>query len=409
MAPDIKDTQDPQEAQTPPLALTVSQLTLQIKKSLEPAFSQVWVQGEISNCKPASSGHAYFSLKDSGAMLSAAYFGWGLKRRGFDLKDGLQVRCRGKIAIYAPRGSYQLVLDHIEPLGAGALQLAFEQLKAKLAAEGLFDSARKRTLPPYPKNVVIITSPTGAAIQDMLNILGRRAPHVHITIIPALVQGEEAPRHLIRGLEVANKHRMGDLIVLARGGGSIEDLWAFNDEALARSIAASALPVVSGVGHEIDFTISDFVSDLRAPTPSAAAEIITGFWVEAVGKLQESRRRLLFSMQRELQSRKNMLSHIAARVVSPRDKLRDQAQRCDELSLRLQQGFQLQLERRRAVLASLMGKLDALSPLRVLDRGFSIVRDPTEQGRVIRSVKQIREGQRLELTFADGNKQVQAL
>ncbi|MGK5087480.1 exodeoxyribonuclease VII large subunit [Bdellovibrionota bacterium FG-2] len=399
---------EPNAAATP-LALTVSQLTTQIKKSLEPAFSQVWVQGEISNCKPAASGHAYFSLKDSGAMLSVAYFGWGQKRRGFDLKDGLQVRCRGKLTIYAPRGSYQLVLDHIEPLGAGALQLAFEQLKAKLASEGLFDSSRKRTLPPYPNRIVIITSPTGAAIQDMLNILGRRAPHVHVTIIPALVQGEEAPKHLIRGLEVANRHQLGELIVLARGGGSIEDLWAFNDENLARTIAASALPVVSGVGHEIDFTICDFVSDLRAPTPSAAAEIITGYWVEAVGKLQEARRRLMSSMQRELQSRQNMLSHIAARVISPRDKLRDQAQRCDELSLRLQQAFQVQLERRRSLLAQVMGKLDALSPLRVLDRGFSIVRDPLEKGRLIRSIKQIRDGQRLEITFSDGRKQVQAL
>ncbi|MGZ3699919.1 MAG: exodeoxyribonuclease VII large subunit, partial [Bdellovibrionota bacterium] len=329
--------------------------------------------------------------------------------RKFDLKDGLQVLCRGKVSIYAPRGSYQLTIEHIEPLGAGALQVAFEQLKAKLAAEGLFDPRRKRALPTYPTRIAVVTSPSGAAIQDMLNILRRRAPHLTVTIVPAIVQGDRAPEEILRGLELANKHQLGDIVVLARGGGSIEDLWCFNDEKLARAIAASKIPVISAVGHEIDFTISDFVADLRAPTPSAAAEIVSGQWVEAASRVLEAQARIRAAIQRDLASRKTLLAHIQARVVSPRDRLREQAQRCDELSLRLERALRVRLERRRALVEQMMGKLDALSPLRVLERGFTIVRDPAAENAVIRSAAQLHQGQELQITFHDGQRKVQAL
>jgi exodeoxyribonuclease VII large subunit len=252
-----------------PKHLTVTELTARIKGLLEPAFTDIWVQAEVSNYRPAASGHLYFSLKDSGSTVAAALFGAGGKKRiAFDIKDGMQILCRGKISIYAPRGNYQFIIDQVEPLGAGALQIAFEQLKAKLQTEGLFDPKRKRALPPFPKKIAVVTSPSGAAIRDMLNILRRRAPHLEVIVIPALVQGLEAPKQIIRGLETANKFDLGDIVVLARGGGSVEDLWCFNDEALARAIAASKIPVVSAVGHEIDFTISDFVSDLRSKPPT---------------------------------------------------------------------------------------------------------------------------------------------
>lgn len=389
--------------------LTVSELTTRIRGVLEPSFIQVWVQGEVSNYRPAASGHAYFSLKDSGASVAAAFFGWGARKKTFDLKDGLQVACRGKISVYSPRGTYQLVIDHIEPLGAGALQIAFENLKQKLVSEGLFDPARKKPLPRYPKRIAVITSPSGAVIQDMLNILKRRAPQIQILVVPALVQGEGAAAQLIKGIDLVNRHALADVIVLARGGGSMEDLWCFNHEDLARAIARSTLPVVSAVGHEVDFTISDFVSDFRAPTPSAAAEILSGQWVEVAHRVQEAYGRMKAAILRDLLSKKTLLSHVAARVVSPRDRLREQAQRNDELSHRLLKAFELRLQKRRGALEQLVGKLDALSPLRVLERGYTLVRDPGQNGVILKSVGQIKSEQELEITFYDGKRAVRAL
>jgi len=404
----------PQARLEQPRHLSVAELTARIRGALEPALGDIWVKGELSNFRPAASGHVYFSLKDQSACISAAVFGWGARKHKFELKDGMQVLCHGRVTVYAPRGSYQITVDQIEPLGAGALQIAFEQLKAKLQAEGLFEPSRKRALPAFPARIAIVTSPSGAAIQDMLNVLGRRAPHLRVTIVPAIVQGDDAPRQLIRGLELANQHRLGDIVVLARGGGSIEDLWCFNDENLARAIAASGLPVVSAVGHEIDFTISDFVADLRAPTPSAAAEIVSGHWVEVAGKVREAHARIIQAIQRELATRKTLLGHVAARVLSPKDRLREQTQRCDELSLRLERAFRVRLERRRSLLEQFMGKLDALSPLKVLERGYAIVRESKEGskegevGRIMRSAGQIHDGQELQITFSDGNRKVRA-
>ena len=381
--------------------LSVSELTQQIRGVLEPGFRDVWIRGEISNYKPAPSGHVYFSLKDSGASISAAIFGWGArgKKPGFSLKDGLEVLCRGKISVYPPRGGYQIVIDQVEPLGAGALQMAFEQLKQKLLSEGLFDQARKRPLPRFPKKIAIVTSPGGAAIRDMLTILKRRAPQIEVLIVPALVQGEEASRQLIRGLETVNRHQLGEVVVLARGGGSIEDLWCFNDEALARAIAASRLPVINAVGHEIDFTIADFVADRRAPTPSAAAEILSQGWLESRESLRSAFERLLLWMKRDLQGRRRLLEHVAARLVSPRDRLREQAQRCDELRARLDRAMAVRLQQKRSQLEILSGRLDALSPLRVLKRGYSLA---VRQGKVVKSVTDVRVDDTLDIRLSDG-------
>ncbi|MFN7684269.1 MAG: exodeoxyribonuclease VII large subunit [Oligoflexia bacterium] len=391
---------------------TVSELTARIKSTLEPAFTQVWVKGEVSNYRPAASGHAYFSLKDSEATIAAAFFGWGQKSRSaarFELSDGLEVLCRGRISVYAPRGNYQFMVDQMEPLGAGALQLAFEQLKQKLAAEGLFDPARRRRLPEFPKRIAIVTSASGAALRDMLTILKRRSPQIAITVIPALVQGEQAPAQIIRGLEMANRHSLGEVVVLARGGGSIEDLWCFNDEGLARSIVASKLPVISAVGHEIDFSISDFVADLRAPTPSAAAEILSGHWVDVRNRLQEAKRSIWISIQRDLAQRKKLLEQIMARVVSPRDRIREQSQRVDDLALRMERAMEARLERGRSRLGQLAGKLEALSPLRVLERGYAIAVQDNEPARVVRSAGEVVSGNRLRVRFHDGEVRVEAI
>jgi exodeoxyribonuclease VII large subunit len=393
-------------------AITVSEFTQRIRATLEPAFQKVWIQGEISNLRPAASGHLYFSLKDANATLSCALFGFGARFRGgakpsFDLKDGLQVLCRGKVSVYPPRGSYQLIVDQLEPMGAGALQLAFEQLKNKLSAEGLFESGRKKTLPLYPTRIAVVTSPSGAAIQDMLTILERRAPQVKVTIVPAIVQGAEAASQIVRGLKLAQEKDLGEVVVLARGGGSMEDLWCFNDENLARAISMSRLPVISAVGHEIDFTISDFVSDLRAPTPSAAAEILTGHWVDASRKVKECNERLKLTMVRELTSRKQVLSGWQARVLSPKDRLREQAQRCDDLWLRLERAMRNRVDRRRSDFLQSVARLDALSPLRVLERGYTLVFD--DQNQMVRNSDQLKTGQKAKIQFHNGNRSVQVL
>jgi len=389
-------------------AMTVTEITAKIKSNLESGFIQVWVRGEISNLKNASSGHLYFSLKDDGATLSSAAFGWHrkAKKASFDLKDGLEVICRGNISVYAPRGNYQLLVDTIEPVGAGALQLAFEQLKEKLEKEGLFDQARKKPIPKYPSKIVVITSPQAAALRDVLTVLRRRAPHVEVLLVPALVQGEDAPAKLIQALRVANHYRLGEAILLTRGGGSIEDLWCFNHEDLARAIAASELPVISAVGHEIDFTISDFVADLRAPTPSAGAEILTQYWVELRERTRQLQERLAMSIKRDLLYRRRTLEMLTAKLKSPKDRLREQIQKVDELSMNLERIARLTIERKQAGLERLATKLQALSPLNVLSRGYALVQ--ADDGQVVRAAKDVRSGQRLSLRFSDGEVKVKA-
>lgn len=385
---------------------SVSELTQKIRSVLEGGFSKIWLKGEISNFRPASSGHVYFSLKDSQSCIAAAIFGWS-KRKAFELKDGLEVLVGGKISVFGPRGSYQIIIDSIEPLGAGALQLAFEQLKNKLANEGLFEQGRKRRLPLFPHTIVVVTSPTGAVIQDMVNILKRRAPHIKVIVIPSLVQGTGAPEQLIQGINLANEFNIGDVIVIARGGGTLEDLWAFNHENLARAIVASKIPVISAVGHETDFTISDFVADLRAPTPSAAAEIISNHWVVAMRWVQDAHERVQIQAMKVISQKKLLFHHVAARLVSPKDRLREQAQKCDEYSVRIERAIFHRMEARRNSLVHLAGKLEALSPLQVLKRGFSIIQKPDgkdsgDKPEIIRSVHQVSIHQSVVILLSDG-------
>lgn len=391
--------------------LTVSMLNAQIKGIIEPHFESVWVKGEVSNFRPAASGHVYFSLKDSESSLSAVVFGWR-KRKTFEFKDGMEVLCRGKVSVYSPRGSYQIVVDTIEPLGAGALQVAFEQLKNQLQTEGLFDRDKKRSIPSFPSRLAIITSPSGAAIRDILNILKRRAPHVEVLVVPALVQGEKAASTLIRAVEMVNEYRLGDVLLLTRGGGSIEDLWCFNHEGLARAISASHIPVISAVGHEIDFTISDFVSDLRAPTPSAAAELVTTQWVESIGILRDQAARLEFCMKKFFEEKAQVLHHLSRRLKSPADQIREQEQRCDDWLLRFERAMKNGIDLRRHQLEQFLGKLNALSPLKVLERGYAIVHDAENDRIVIKSADQIQKmgkGQNYKIRFTDGEAWVQSV
>lgn len=392
-----------------PQALTVSELNQKIKSILEPSFQDIWVTGEISNFKPSPSGHLYFSLKDEQSLVSVAIFGWSRHSASKNkiFKDGLKVQCHGKMSLYAPRGSYQIIVDHMEPLGVGSLQAEFEKLKNKLLQEGLFETSRKKPLPKFPKKIAIITSPTGAVIQDMLNILRRRAPHLSITIVPSLVQGTEAAEQLIRSLEKINQLNEHDLIVLARGGGSLEDLWCFNDEALARQIAKSALPVISAVGHEVDFTISDFVADLRAPTPSAAAEILSQYWVQAAEQMNEFNLRLKSAIQRLLQFKKQLFVHQSARLISPKDRLREQSQRCDDLSFRMLQAMKVLMNQNKVRLQNTESHLMALSPLGILDRGYSIVK--TRDQKVIKTIQELKSEEFVMIQMKDGTRDAQIL
>lgn len=386
--------------------VTVSELTAKIKSTLEPEFNHVWVRGEISNYKPAPSGHLYFSLKDESSMISAAFFGWGKRSLSSNvkLKDGLEVLCRGKISVYPPRGSYQIVVDHLEPLGAGALQLAFEQLKEKLKKEGLFDLEKKRALPAYVSRVAVITSPTGAVVRDIINVMSRRAPHVRITVIPTVVQGADAHVKIIQAIKTANEKKLGDAIILARGGGSIEDLWCFNNEELARTIRNSALPVISAVGHETDFTIADFVADLRAPTPSAAAEIVTAKWADMSQTVMELKSRVWNAFKRSFAEKVQSFQSIAKQLRDPRDRLRDQAQKCDDWTQRLQQAMKVSIERKKMQIMQISGKMDALSPLKVLERGYTIIKDEQDSSLVIKRASEVHTGQKLKVVFHDGTK-----
>ena len=276
--------------------LTVTELTRRIKDTLETGFADVWVVGEISGLRIPSSGHLYFSLKDKGANIKCVFFRSGSRFLRFRPEDGLEVILRGRLSLYEPRGEYQIIAEYMEPKGLGALQLAFIQMKEKLEKDGLFDPARKRPLPPYPKCIGVVTSPTGAAVRDILKVLKRRAPGVHVIIAPASVQGESAPAEVARAIEDLNRRGGLDVLIVGRGGGSLEDLAAFNTEVVARAIFNSNIPVISAVGHEIDFTIADFVADLRAPTPSAAAEIVAKSEEELRHRLEYLKNRICLLM-----------------------------------------------------------------------------------------------------------------
>ncbi|HVD92573.1 MAG TPA: exodeoxyribonuclease VII large subunit [Vicinamibacterales bacterium] len=314
----FEDEPPPEEPPAPPLAkrrtvYTVSELTSGIRALIEGAFAEVWIEGEISNCKVWNTGHMYFTLKDGGAQIKAVMFRSALRYLRFKPGDGMHVIARGRLGVYEPKGEYQIVCEHMEPHGLGALQLAFEQLKKRLQAEGLFDAARKRPLPALPRRIGIVTSLDGAALRDILKVLRRRAPNASVLIRPARVQGDDAAADVATAIRMIGRVPGVDVIIVGRGGGSIEDLWAFNEERVARAIVASPVPVVSAVGHEVDFTIADFVADLRAPTPSAAAEMVVAAKDEFCSRIERLTGRLRAAARNDLQRRRNAVHVLSSR------------------------------------------------------------------------------------------------
>ena len=315
--------------------LTVSQLTQQIKLHLESNFYSVWVEGEISNLRSPSSGHRYFTLKDENSQMRTVIFRSHMRFIRFELHDGLLVICRGRVSVYEPRGDYQLIIDSIEPKGVGALQLAYEQLREKLKREGLFDDSRKRPLPLIPRKIGLVTSPSGAAVRDMIHIILRRFPNMEILVFPVRVQGEEASLEISHAIMELNASSAVDVIITGRGGGTLEDLWAFNEEIVARAIYDSEIPVISAVGHEIDFTIADFVADLRAPTPSAAAELVVPNKRELTRSMEQWGGRLYNFIYQYMESLGMKLDFLEKRLIDPRRKVDDLQLRLDDILDRL--------------------------------------------------------------------------
>lgn len=385
--------------------LTVSQVNFFLKSLIEGdgRLQDVCVTGEISNFTDHyRSGHLYFSLKDERSVLKAVMFSSAARRLRFQPENSMKVVARGRVSVYEASGQYQLYVESMEPQGIGALSLAYEQLKQRLQAEGLFDPEHKRPLPAYPTRIGVITSPTGAAVQDILNITARRWPLAEIVFAPVLVQGEGAPAQLIDALREMNRKNACDVILLGRGGGSLEDLWAFNDEGLARAVYASRIPVVSAVGHETDFTICDFVADLRAPTPSAAAELATPDLLEEKMRLSVALGHLKRLLETKMLEQRQLLDRLAqdSPLGEPSRILDPWRQRFAALFGRLVAGTAEQVEERKHSLQLLAGRLDALSPLKVLGRGYSVATDAS--GRVIKSGGALQAGDKLSLRFAVG-------
>lgn len=415
--------------------LTISQLNNLARDLLESHFPMVWVEGEISNLMHATSGHLYLTLKDSQAQIRAAMFKGRNKKLGFKPKDGMQVLVRAKLSLYPARGDYQLIIDQMEEAGDGALLRAFEQLKQKLAAEGLFAEEYKQPLPPLPKQIGVITSPTGAAIQDILTVLKRRFPAIPVRLYPVSVQGANAAPEIVAAIEKSNAHGLCDVLIIGRGGGSLEDLWAFNEEIVARAIAASDIPIVSAVGHETDFTIADLVADARAPTPSAAAELISPDQMEMLGLLKSFEQFFSSHLNVVLTQAKQQLHALQKRTRHPGQRLRDLSQRLDEMESRIKTSQQHFLKHKQAALNAASAELklhtpshqiaqlrtqnsslyqrlrlammqhlqqlsqqlqlsaqqlNAVSPLATLERGYAIVSN--KQGNIIKKGSELKPG-----------------
>ena len=383
-----------------PHIYTISEITGEIRTHLEGGFPDLWVTGEVTDFRGQNGRHLYFSLKDAGSKLAAVIFNAAGRRLSFDLADGLEVICHGKLNVYAPYGKYSILIDHIEPKGIGALQLAFEQLKKRLEAEGLFSRERKRPLPFLPRRIGVVTSPTGAAIRDIVHVLTRRFPSIEILLHPARVQGEGAAAEIAEAIATMNLIGGIDLLIVGRGGGSIEDLWPFNEEVVARAIAASRIPVISAVGHEIDFTIADFVADLRAATPSAAAELAVPVKAELVAQLAEQRRRLARGLAQLVVARGQLLAGLVARLGDPRKRFPDLLLRVDDLRRRLTYALQVGMERRGQSLAKLVSNLDHLSPLSVLAKGYAVA--TTADGKAVTRAKSLKIGEELGIRFHRG-------
>ena len=427
---------------------SVSELTAAIRDTLETRFAEIWLEGEISNCRPWNSGHLYFTLKDAGAQIKAVMFRSAFRYLRFKPEDGLHVVARGRIGVYDPKGEYQIVCEHLEPVGQGALQLAFEQLKKRLQAEGLFDAARKRKLPALPRKIGIVTSLDGAAIRDIIKVLSRRYPNAHLVIRPARVQGEGAASDVARGLRAIVRVPGVDVVVVGRGGGSMEDLWAFNEEVVARAIHQSPVPVISAVGHEVDFTIADFVADVRAPTPSAAAEIVVAGKEEFCARIDRLGGRLTAAARSRLERSRHLVHRLETRPAlagfrarlalrgrhvaelthqlgrAGRASLSRRHRRHQELRLALEShdlrrrlgGVRSRLERAASALRAAAvrtchradarlrtqaGRLHGLSPLAVLGRGYAVCWD-AERTRVIRQATTVSPGDPVRVTLHEG-------
>jgi len=426
--------------------LTVSRLTALLRGVLEENFEQVWVQGEVSNLSQPSSGHLYFSLKDAGAQLRCVLFKSATKNLKFHPANGMGLIVRGRISVYDQRGEYQLIVEYLEPAGVGALQLAFVQLKERLAGEGLFDEARKRPLPLFPRRIGVITSSTGAAIHDILNILKRRFASLEILLYPVRVQGEGAALEIARALDDMNRLALADVLIVGRGGGSLEDLWAFNEEVLARAVYRSKIPVISAVGHETDWTICDFTADLRAPTPSAAAELVIASADELRNRLEALSHRLRLAIETRLAALESRVEALRRLLLDPSTRLGHLAQRVDDLTERLYLGLHNSVTRLRERFDRLEGtlmhhtparqvdqlrqrlmllsnqaerlmvlrleglkqdfggnaaRLDVLSPLATLARGYSITTRLTD-ARVVNDASRLEVGERLRISFQRG-------
>lgn len=426
--------------------LTVSELTREIRDILEDRFPDVWVEGEVSNLRIPPSGHIYFTLKDDYSQIRAVLFKIQARGLRFLPEDGLHVVCRGRISLYERRGEYQIILEEIEPKGIGALQLAFLQLKERLEKEGLFDPSHKKRIPMLPQTIGIITSPTGAVIQDMLQILHRRFEKLHILLYPVRVQGEGASDEIVEAIRYFNQGMNVEVIILGRGGGSLEDLWAFNEEKVARAIYHSKIPIISAVGHETDYTIADFVADLRAPTPSAAAELVIRDKREIQNLLNYFRGRLENEMVQILKRERTRLSHLMKILREPKKKMEEYVLRVDDLVNRLRIIIQWTLRRRREGIShfrgiiflknpvqhmktlrfsfsktnkrlvqsmnhiiemrrqkveGILGKLDSLSPLSILQRGYSITRQIPSL-KILREATHVKEGEKVEVKLFRG-------
>ena len=430
-----------------PHIYTVSELTAKVKVLLEDAYPFIWICGEISNLRIPGSGHFYFTLKDETAQINAVMFRGQNRNLKFMPEDGMGVIGIGRISVYEPRGTYQIILEYLEPEGVGAIQLAFEQLKERLTAEGLFDEKHKKPLPFLPCKISIITSPTGAVIQDILNIVNRRFPNIPIEIIPVKVQGEGSEREIVSGLETLTARSDSDVVILARGGGSLEDFHAFNSEAVARAIFASKIPIISAVGHETDFSISDFVADFRAPTPSAAAELVVPLKSDLIKKTAELTSHLTVRFSRYLDNLQTLVKQITRRLGDPNKRIEDLRLRTDDLLSRLtrtvkaniiqqQERFEWRLDRlsshnplnytkkldeklnqlnnkllnylriyllkKELLLRELDAKITALSPNAILDRGYSITRTIPDAV-IVRNPQQVEIGQDLEVVVSKGS------
>jgi exodeoxyribonuclease VII large subunit len=384
--------------------LTVSALTFVLKEVVESAFPHVWVCGEISNFMRAGSGHVYFTLKDDAAQLKAVMWRTTAQRIRFDLRDGQEVIVAGSIQVYEARGQHQIVVEQLQPKGIGPLELAFRQLQQKLAAEGLFAPERKRPLPRFPQRIALVTSPAGAAVRDMIQVITRRWPKASIVVVPVAVQGEQAAPQIAAALRRVHTIPEVDVVICGRGGGSLEDLWAFNEEVVARAIFDCRVPVISAVGHEVDVTIADLVADRRALTPSEAAELVVPLENDVRGELTLMQQRLVASLQQQTQRARLRLDAVAGRrcFARPLDRIHDLARTLDELDGRLKRGIRQSVESSRQTVNALAASLNALSPLAVLDRGYSLTKRLPD-GDLIRDASTLKVGDRLSTLLAQGS------